>query len=44
MKHHNLSKPDSPDTERRRSQILGMIIIAILVLLIASIRFYFKLA
>lgn len=30
--------------DRERSQILGIIILAVLVLLVAAIRFYFRLA
>jgi len=37
-------KPDPQGNERQRSQILGIIILAIIVLLLASLRFYFKLS
>ena len=37
-------EPDPQGTDRQRSQILGIIILAIIVLLLASLRFYFKLS
>jgi len=38
------SRSDPQGRDRQRSQILGIIILAITALLLASIRFYFKLA
>ena len=38
------SQPDPPGTDRQGSQILGIIILAVIVLLLASLRFYFKLS